>query len=261
MTRHVVPPLGEIQKQGTHERNRLKTGLHTLILLMLSATAFAGKQGTLIFSDDFNRNESQEIKDEIGKEWGSNSKSRAKGNKQVDLKDGAMHIYRHAEADHAVSVTHPAEFKDGTVELRFMLENAGDSLGLNFADLKFKEVHAGHLCMVKISTKDITISDLKTGKMGKEIYAVRKAKQPLTDTQKEKLKSTENKFQNKLENGKWHDLEVTIKGDTMTVTIDGMETASFSSEGIAHPTKRTLRLSVPKKAVIDDLKIYNNKSS
>ncbi|NJP06230.1 MAG: 3-deoxy-7-phosphoheptulonate synthase, partial [Chloroflexaceae bacterium] len=40
----------------------------------------------------------------------------AQGNKQVDLKDGAMHITFHPVADHAVSVTHPAEFVDGTVE-------------------------------------------------------------------------------------------------------------------------------------------------
>jgi len=73
-----------------------------------------------------------------------------KDNKQVDLKDGAMRIFIHAEANHAVSVTHAAEFTDGTVSLRFMLEDAQDSLGLNFADLEFKEVHAGHLFVAKV---------------------------------------------------------------------------------------------------------------
>ena len=32
-------------------------------------------------------------------------------------------IYIHETADHAVSVTHPAEFTDGTVALKFMLED------------------------------------------------------------------------------------------------------------------------------------------
>ena len=63
------------------------------------------ERGTLIFEDDFQRNETQEKTDEIGNGWGSNSKSRAAGNKQVDLKNGAMYIYRHEVADHGVSVT------------------------------------------------------------------------------------------------------------------------------------------------------------
>jgi hypothetical protein len=49
-----------------------------------------------------------------------------------------MHVYIHELADHAVSVTHPAAFTDGSVSLRFMLEDAKDNLGLNFADLDDK---------------------------------------------------------------------------------------------------------------------------
>ena len=80
----------------------------------LSSALVADDRGTLIFEDDFERNESQEATDEIGNGWGTNSKSRAGGNKQVDLKDGAMHITMHTTADHAVSVTHEAEFQDGS---------------------------------------------------------------------------------------------------------------------------------------------------
>jgi hypothetical protein len=229
--------------------------------VMVSISAFTGmaaaENPTLIFEDDFNRNESQEVKDEIGNGWGSNSKSRAKGNKQVDLRDGAMYIYCHAEADHAVSVTHPAEFRDGSVELRFMLENATDSLGLDFADLQCKTVHAGHLFAVRISTKEVVLQDLKTGRMDLKIQELSKAKN-LTKAQAAELKTKEKKVGNKLESGKWYALVVMINGDTLTALIDGKEVASFSSEGIAHPTKRTLRLAVPKSAVVDDLKIYSS---
>src|SRR3954463_8618367 len=96
----------------------------------LTTSLFAADLGKLIFQDDFNRNEWQEKTDDPGNGWGTNSKSRAKGNKQVDLRDGAMFIYIHKEADHAVSVTHAAEFTDGAVSLRFMLEDEKDSLGL-----------------------------------------------------------------------------------------------------------------------------------
>ena len=79
------------------------------LLALLSISLLHGEdKATLLFEDDFERKESQEKTEEIGKGWGSNSKKRAKGNKQVDLKDGAMHIAIHPEADHAVSVTHEA---------------------------------------------------------------------------------------------------------------------------------------------------------
>ena len=84
-------------------------------LLALAPLRAADDPGKLIFQDDFARTESQEKTDEPGNGWGTNSKSRAKGHKQVDLRDGAMYIYLSAEADHAVSVTHAAEFTDGTV--------------------------------------------------------------------------------------------------------------------------------------------------
>lgn len=61
----------------------------------------------------------------------------------------------------------------------------------------------------------------------------------------------------KLETGKWYTLLVTIHGDTVSASIDGKEVASATSEGFAHPTKRMLRLSVPKSAVVDDVKIWS----
>jgi hypothetical protein len=70
------------------------------------------------------------------------------------------------------------------------------------------------------------------------------------------LESKDTKIPNKLETGKWYDLLVEIEGNKFTATIDGEEVGNFESEGIAHPTKRTLRLAVPKNAVVDDVKIY-----
>ena len=223
--------------------------------LLLPISIFAKEKATLLFGDNFERAELDDSKEQIGKGWSSNSKRRANGNKQVDLKDGAMHITFHPSADHAVSVVHPAEFQNGRVELRFMLPTKEDSLGLNFADLKFKEVHAGHLCMTKISTSSVQISDLKTGVMAKEIRTARQSKK-LSAEKTEMLKSKTQRYKNKVDPAMWHSLRVTIKGDTMTVSINDKEVGSFSSKGIAHPTKRTLRVAVPKKAIIDDLKIY-----
>ena len=225
------------------------------VILTFAVSVQADDLGTLIFEDSFDRVESQKTTDEIGKGWGSNSKSRAKGNKQVDLKDGAMYIKLHPAADHAVSVTHVAEFKDGSVEMRFMLEDANDSLGLDFADLQFKEVHAGHLFKVDFAAKYAQINDMKTGNMNMKFYDAKKAK-TLTGEQKKFLATTTRKFPGNISIGEWHTLLVTINGDTVVASVDGKEVGSFTSAGFAHPTKRMLRLSVPKNAVVDDVKIW-----
>jgi len=223
--------------------------------LCFTAAVAADDRGKLIFEDNFERNESQEEKEELSNGWGSNSKSRAKGNKQVDLKEGAMFIKTHAEADHAASVTHEAEFVDGTVELRFMLEDEKDTLGLDFADLKFKEVHAGHLFKVDVGTKFVQINDMKTGNMNMKFYDAKKAGS-LTDEQKAFLKTTTKRFPLKVDANKWHSMVVTITGETVAVTIDDKEAGRFTSSGFAHPTKRMLRLAVPRSAVVDDIRIF-----
>ncbi len=231
--------------------------LATLALIPgLTASAFAADLGRVIFEDDFNRSESQETADEPGNGWGTNSKARAQNDKQVDLKDGAMRITISARADHPVTVAHAAEFTDGAVTLRFMLEDEKDVLGLDFADAQLKEVHAGHLFMAKISPKQVQLIDHKTGGMRLDIHEARTEKKPLTDDQKQALVGKTKAFPHATEVGKWHELQLKIDGDELSVNIDGQPLGSFHSPGIAHPTKRMLRLSVPHNAVVDDVKIY-----
>jgi hypothetical protein len=50
-------------------------------------------------------------------------------------------------------------------------------------------------------------------------------------------------------------MHITVAGDTMSVKIDGKDTGSFSSEGMAHPTKRMITLAVNKSADVDDVKV------
>lgn len=219
----------------------------------------ATDHGKLIFEDDFNRNETDETKEAIGNGWDSNSKSRAGGNKQVDLRDGTMHIFMHKTADHAVSVKHDAAFTNGTVVCRFMLEDKKDTLGLKFADMQLKTVHAGHLFKVTIGVKKLEIADLKTGVMDLKIRTARKAGEKLSPETQKMLATKKKSFPAKLEAGQWYNLVVKVAGDKIVVAIDGKEAGAFASEGFAHPTKRMLRLSVPREAVVDDLKIYSAK--
>lgn len=229
-------------------------------LLLITSSLVADERGRLIFEDDFDRTESQEVRDEPGNGWGTNSARRAAGNKQVDLRQGAMYIYRHPVADHGVSVTHPAEFRNGSVELRFMLEHPQDSLGLNFADLEYKAVHAGHLFVAKVSPRSIQLTDLKTGNMDLKIREKRLAKDVSPELQR-MLKEKSKTVKHELEVGKWYTLCVTVKDETLSLQIDGETLTTFSSPGIAHPTKRTLRLAVARNAVVDDVKIFRKDSS
>jgi len=226
----------------------------TVIALVSAFTLSAAPRGKLLLSDDFEREEQDDSKEQVGNGWGTNSRTRAKGQKQVDLKDGALHITRAAVADHGVSVTHEVAFKDATIQLRFKLR-AQDDLGINIADMKEKSVHAGHICMARIRKDSVEISDLKTGRMKK---AHREARQAGRETPelKKLLAGKTRRFKTRVTPNQWHDLEVRIEGDRMSVSIDGKQVGEFASEGIAHPTKSRLRLAVNKEAWVDDVKVW-----
>lgn len=232
--------------------------LALLSLILVSGAALADdSRGKVILEDDFNREEQDPKKEQIGNDWGTNSKSRAKGEKQVDLVDGAMHITRAEVADHGVSVTHEVAFKDATIELRFRIGEK-DDLGINIADMKEKSVHAGHICMTRIKPKQVEIVDLKTGRMKRENRERRLAGK-LTDAEKKQINRKSKYFKTDIAVNEWHQLKVSIAGDTMTVSIDGKQVGRFQSEGIDHATKSRLRLAVNRSAWVDDVKVVRLK--
>jgi hypothetical protein len=237
----------------------MKTLFSFFLPILISFPLSAEDLSELIFQDDFERSESQEEKDEPGNGWNTNSKSRAQGDKQVDLKDGTMRIFISPKADHGVSVTQPAEFTDGTVSLRFLLEDKKDSLGLNFADPKFKGVHAGHLFKATIRPDRVELADWKTGIMRKDIRDTKKAGKPLSEEQKQAMVGKTKRIKHKTSVGKWHEVQVTVSGDEFSMKLNGELIGSHKSPGFAHPTKRLLRLAVPRNVVVDDVKIWRKK--
>ncbi|MEL6107430.1 MAG: family 16 glycoside hydrolase [Planctomycetota bacterium] len=219
-------------------------------ILLLFPTAWCNA-GERIFEDRFERSEKDEQVEQPGNGWGTNSKSRAGGNKQVDLADGAMHIYRHATADHGVSVVQDLAFKDATIELRFRIGKE-DELGINIADMKEKSVHAGHICAARVRPHQVTLQDLKTGRMKREMRERFQAKKA-TKADKALVASKQQTSKIKIEADAWHKLVVKIAGETMAVFINDLPVAEFESEGIGHATKSRIRLAVPKQAWVDDM--------
>lgn len=213
--------------------------------------------GTLILDDDFDRDEATPDKEDIGGGWTSNSAWRAKGHKQVDLVDGAMHVTRHAEADHGVAIFHDVAFQDGAVQLKFKLR-PGDNLGVDFVDRELKTVHAGHLCMARIALKRLMLIDSKTGQMDNKIRERRLAGDKSPELAK-LLKTKVATFNLDLAADQWYTLTVVVEGDTMRATVDGKFVGQFQSEGIGHPTKRMITLAVNKSAWVDDVKVWKLK--
>ncbi len=219
--------------------------------------ALADERGKVLLEDDFNRSESDETQEQVGNDWGTNSKSRAQGVKQVDLRDGAMFIRKAEVADHGVSVTHEAAFQDAVISLRFKL-GKGDDLGINIADMNEKSVHAGHICLAKVGSDKLEMTDLKTGRMKLENREARLAEK-LTDEQKQAINRKSRYRDLDISTDEWHTLEVRIEGPRMTVIIDDKQVGSFESEGIGHATKSRLRLAVNREAWVDDVRIVRLK--
>lgn len=217
-------------------------------------TALIKKTGTLLFEDQFERDEATPDKEDIGGGWTSNSAWRAKGKKQVDLVDGAMQVTRVPEANHGVAIFHDVKFRDGAVQMKFKLKE-GEDLGLDFVDRELKTVHAGHLCMARVSLKNIRLHDSKTGTMDNKIRDRRKAGDKSPELNK-LLKTKFKTFPLKLAADQWHELLIVVQGDVMRASINGKFIGEFKSEGIAHPTKRMITLAVNKGAVVDDIKVW-----
>ena len=129
---------------------------------------------------------------------------------------------------------------------------------LNFADLTYKEVHAGHICAATFGVKAVSLRDMKTGGMLLKYYDAKKAG-TLSKEDEALIKTKQVSFPNEISLNEWHSLRVTIVGDTMTAAVDGKTIGSFSSPGIAHESKQVLRLLVSNKVTIDDVKYYKVK--
>lgn len=253
-------PIAFSPDENTDAKMITRTTLCALLTtLLVGSESAAAEFGNLIFQDGFERSESQELKDEPGNNWTTSSDKTAGGRKQVDLRDGAMYMHTAEGANHAVSVRQAFAFRDGTVGMRFMLENDGDKLQLNFADMKLKTVHAGHLFDVKVSLTSVSFEDKKTGFMDLKIRAANKAK-TLSAADKARLLKTKRKtIPHAIKKGTWHDLLMHVIGDRIAVAIDGKEVGSFRSEGFAHPTKGLLRLLTPGHSVVDNVKIWRKR--
>ena len=145
--------------------------------------------------------------------------------------------------------------KDAVVEFRFKLVG---STGFNavFDDQKFKGSHAGHICRVAFAPTQIRLGDDKEGVMRNDIYEMRK--DPARKKEADKLlEGRGSATSTKLEQQKWYQVVIELKGDSMRVTMDGKPVGFLKSPGIAHETKSSFHFTVNGTgALFDDVRIW-----
>jgi hypothetical protein len=146
--------------------------------------------------------------------------------------------------------------KNVVVEFKFQLDG---STGFNavFDDQKFKGSHAGHICRVAFTPKQLRLGDDKEGVMRHDIYALRKDPARKADADK-LLAGRGSSAPIAIDQKKWHHVIIEIVGDQMRVSLDGRGAGYLKSPGVAHETKSSFHFTVNGKGILfDDVRIWN----
>ena len=212
-------------------------------------------RGTLLFEDDFERSDSASS-DDLGPDWETNSESRAQGAKQNDLEAGKLVMTLSDKADHAISTRHKLSepFKDGVVSVKVLLEE-DEQIKLAYNDREEPSVWAGHINGVTIALNRVMIDDEREGRF-KLTLRDNKETEEGKIAMEEALKKTSAPKTISLKPGKWIDVVTVHNGETLTVYLNGYKIHKLTSPGIGHETKRDFVFSVPKRATVDELKIW-----
>ncbi|WP_157211154.1 hypothetical protein [Verrucomicrobium spinosum] len=227
--------------------------------------AWLESKGTLLFEDDFEREETGNGLKDIGKGWESATADRAPHIKQADLDQGILKIYSNEKAaGHGIHIHHDAGFTDGGTTLRFRLPglNKGESCIVGHVDRELKSVHAGHLCYAYLNPTNIMLRDSKTGIHDLKVQARRaeflKRKEKLPPDLDAFLQTKQKVVSWKADN-EWHELTLVFEGDEMRLSVDGKVLVTHRSEGFAHPMKRWLSFGATSTLWIDDVKVWKVK--
>jgi hypothetical protein len=200
------------------------------------------QKGTLIFSDDFER-------EDLG-EWKTIIPAFA-------VKDGVLKGWQ-AKDDHGAVGRIYRPMKDVIVEFKFKLEGS-KQFNVVFDDKNYKGSHAGHILRVAFAPTQIRLGDDKEGIMRNDIFKMRRDPQQKAAANK-LLEGRGSIAKVKVEPGEWHDVVIEIVGDRMRVSYDGIAVGYLQSPGLAHETKQSVHFTVTGSGVLyDDVKIWNVK--
>lgn len=232
-----------------HGRFRAPTMKHIALFFLTTLAAAAdipsepiAQKGQLILEDNFERSDLGGWKSLIP---------------TFTVEGGALKGVQ-TRADHGAVGRVYRPMKDVVVEFKFQLVG---SPGFNavFDDQKFKGSHAGHICRVAFAPTQLRIGDDKEGVMRNDIYEMRKDPAHKKDADK-LLEGRGSAASLKLEQQKWYQVCIELKGDELRVSVDGKPVGYLKSSGIAHETKSSFHFTVNGKgALFDDVRIWQAK--
>ncbi len=223
--------------------------LSRLILLaacFTSASAFsadavpAAVPGESVFSDDFQRTE-------VGAAWKTSLKS-------FRIEDGILKVTQMNPKHGAVGAIQVGR-KDCIVDFKFRFEGC-DSINAVFDDKNFTGSHAGHICRIAITPKQIRLGDDKEGVMRPDIMELRK--DPAKKAQAEKLLEGRGlTIVRTTEPHRWYQVRIVVLGDQISASIDGQPVGTLKSSGIGHENKTHFHFTVNgKDAWLDDVQVW-----
>lgn len=224
-----------------------------LVILLVGIFSFARgedaplalKKGELLFSDDFERSD-------LGENW----KVVIPGFK---VANGNL-VGTQDRADHGAVGRVYVPMKDVVMSFRFLLPE-GCTFNVVFDDKNFKDSHAGHICRVAVTPKQIRLGDDKEGIMRNDIFAMRK--NPETRAKSEALLAGKGAvLKTAVSLDSWHTMVIEISGERMQVKLDDKTLGSLESSGISHPTKESVHFTVNGDGILfDDVQIWAVESS
>lgn len=218
------------------------------------------KRGKLVFSDTFNRSEQDESKEQLGKQWVTNTAKRAPGSKQADLDHGKLVIAMAKGAGHSASIRHDIAIDDGVISFKLQLFDK-HGLKFNFNDPAANKVTwAGHIARVVLKPGSVQIQDDMTGVFDLTVRAKRQNKD-LGKKEKAELaaflETKQSTFDAPVKLGQWHNATIVFTGPRVDVYVDGDSVGSFTSEGLDHKVKQNFALGVSGKVIVDDIQVWS----
>ena len=118
--------------------------------------------------------------------------------------------------------------------------------------------HAGHVCRVAVTPKQIRLGDDKEGIMRNDIFKMRRSDDPAEKAKAGKLlKGRTAICKVPVETKRWHSMRIEIVGDEMRVSLNGEAIGFLKSPGIAHPTKGSMHFTVNGDSMLfDNVRIW-----
>ncbi|MCA9054068.1 MAG: hypothetical protein KDA75_09540 [Planctomycetaceae bacterium] len=201
--------------------------------------SLATQSGTPVVDDDFTR-------DEIAP-WQAKIPT-------FLIRDDVL-VGRQTRDDHGAVGAIPVDYENAVIAFRFRLEGT-KTFNVVSDDKLYKGSHAGHIWRVAVAPTQIRLGDDKEGIMRNDIFEMRR--DPARKAAADKLIEDRGAvFKRKIDQHRWYTMLIAVRGNELTVELDGEEVGRLTSPGIAHQTKRSVHFTVTGgDALFDDVQVW-----